>query len=67
MSPQSQDHTWLWGSGGVEKPGIEYSLVETTGGCKGAGKVLSHAEVPKYKVWRPKGSEIQVSQRQVGK
>lgn len=35
--------------------------------AKGAGKVLNHAEVPKYKTWIPKGCQIQVSQKQVPK
>ena len=35
--------------------------------AKGAGKALNHGEVPKHKIWNPKGCQIQVSQKQVPK
>lgn len=35
--------------------------------AKGSGKALNHAEVPKYKMWNPKGCQIQVRQKQVTK
>lgn len=33
--------------------------------AKGAGKALTNAVVPTHKVWNPKASQIQISQRQV--
>lgn len=35
--------------------------------AKGAGKALNYADVPKYKIWNPKGCQIQVSKEPVPK